>query len=111
MGTLLEIVDPLYTPKAQSKLLSFKDIHINEYQIETMSEGSIEYLQITSNTQSSKKNIVEKLPTFSTGQYYTTTHIMHVWVYPGRCCVFPKVVPRCLRHILRIDCYRTVQVA
>ncbi|CAA7024739.1 unnamed protein product [Microthlaspi erraticum] len=70
MGTKLEISDALYSPKSNRNLLSFKDIRKNGYHIETMSEGDVEYLHITSNTQGSKK-IVERLPAFSTGLYHT----------------------------------------
>ena len=77
MGTQLEIVDALYSPKSQRNLLSFKDIRRNGYHIETMSEGSIKYLQITSNIQGSK-NILEKLLAFSTGLYYTTINTIEV---------------------------------
>jgi len=77
MGTKLEIVEALYSPKSQRNLLSFKDICRNGYHIETISEGSIEYLRITSNIQESQ-NIQEKLPAFSTGLYYTTINTIEV---------------------------------
>lgn len=48
MGTKLEIVDALYSPKSQRNLLSFKDIRHNGYHIETINEGNDEYLQIIS---------------------------------------------------------------
>lgn len=70
MGTKFEIVDALYSPKSQRNLLSFKDIRHNGYHIETINEGNDEYLQITSISQGTK-NVLEKLPAFSTGLYYT----------------------------------------
>lgn len=69
-GTKLEINDALYSPKSQRNLLSFKDIRRNGYHIETISEGSDEYLYITS-MASGNKRIIERLPAFSTGLYYT----------------------------------------
>jgi len=73
-GTRLSIVNALYSPKSQRNLLSFKDIRINGYHVETTSEttkeGSIELLYIT-NTIAGKKCVVEKLPAFSSGLYYT----------------------------------------
>lgn len=41
MGEQFEIVDSLYSRKSQRKLLSFKDIRINGYHIDTMNEGNI----------------------------------------------------------------------
>ena len=70
-GTKLCIDDALYSSKSSRNLLNFKDIRYNGYHIETNNEGSEEFLYITS-IVSSKKLILEKLPTFSFGLYYTT---------------------------------------
>ena len=70
-GTKLCIDDALYSPKSRRNLLSFKDIHYNGYYIETNNKCNEEFLYITS-IVSSKKLILEKLPTFSFGLYYTT---------------------------------------
>ncbi|MCF6774923.1 GAG-pre-integrase domain-containing protein, partial [Corynebacterium sp. MC-12] len=51
-------------------LLSFKDIRSNGYHVETTNEKGIEYLCIT-NIISGNKCILEKLPAFSSGLYYT----------------------------------------
>ncbi|TYG87240.1 hypothetical protein ES288_A13G198000v1, partial [Gossypium darwinii] len=69
-GTKIEIINALYSPKSQRNLLSFKDIRQNGYHIETLNEGNCEFLQITSIVQGNKQ-IVEKLPAFFTGFYYT----------------------------------------
>ena len=69
-GTKFHIHNALYSPKSQRNLLSFKDIRRNGYHIETMSEGDVEYLHITSITQGNKK-ILEKLHVLSSGLYYT----------------------------------------
>ena len=66
----IHIDDALYSTKSQRNLLSFKDIRRNGYHIETTNEGNTEYLYIT-NVVSGKKNILEKLPAFSSGLYYT----------------------------------------
>ena len=39
-GTIFHINDALYSNKSIRKLLSFKDIRINGYHIETMNEGN-----------------------------------------------------------------------
>ena len=39
-GTRFHINDALYSSKSTRNLLSFKDIHRNEYQIETMNKGN-----------------------------------------------------------------------
>ena len=70
MGAQLEIFDALYSPKSQRNLLSFEDIRRNGYHIETMNEENIKFLHITSIIHGSKK-VVERLPTFSIGLYYT----------------------------------------
>ena len=70
-GTKFCIDDTLYSSKARRNLLSLKDIHGNGYHIETNNEGNKEYLCITS-LVSSQKLILEKLPIFSPGLYYTT---------------------------------------
>ena len=40
MGTHLEISDALYSPNSKRSLLSFKDIRMNGFHIETKSEGN-----------------------------------------------------------------------
>ena len=69
-GTQIYIDDALYSSKSQRNLLSFKDIRRNGYHVETTNEENIEYLYITS-IISNKKCILEKLPMFSSGLYYT----------------------------------------
>ena len=70
-GTQFCIDDTLYSSKSRRNLLSFKDIQSNGYHIETNNEGSEEYLYITSMVLSHKL-ILEKVPIFSSGLYYTT---------------------------------------
>ncbi|KAK8340845.1 hypothetical protein V6Z11_A08G127100 [Gossypium hirsutum] len=69
-GTKFVIDDALYSTKFQRNLLSFKDIRLNGYHIETMNEKNIEYLYNT-NVECGKKYVLERLPTFSSGLYYT----------------------------------------
>ena len=47
-GTRFHINDALYSSKSTRNLFSFNDIHKNGYHIETMNEGNIECLYITS---------------------------------------------------------------
>ena len=70
-GTRFHINDALYYSKSTINLLSFKDIRINGYHIETMNDGNKECLYITS-IVSGKKLIVETLSSFSTRLYHTT---------------------------------------
>ena len=69
-GTKIHIDDALYSTKSQRNLLSFKHIRRNGYHIETTNEDNTEYLYIT-DIVLGKKNILEKLPVFSFGLYYT----------------------------------------
>ncbi|KAB2093270.1 hypothetical protein ES319_A02G085400v1 [Gossypium barbadense] len=69
-GIKFVIDDALYSTKSQRNLLSFKDIRLNGYHIETMNEKNIKYLYIT-NVECGKKYLLERLPAFSSGLYYT----------------------------------------
>ncbi|GAV58936.1 hypothetical protein CFOL_v3_02469, partial [Cephalotus follicularis] len=66
--TQISITDALYSTKSRRNLLSFKDILLNDYHIETTNENDKEYLYITSNV-SDRKQILEKLPELSSGLY------------------------------------------
>ncbi|GAV85108.1 hypothetical protein CFOL_v3_28547, partial [Cephalotus follicularis] len=67
-GTQMRITDGLYSTKSRRNLLSFKDIRINGYHIETTNENGKEYLYITGNA-SGRKQILEKLSGLSSGLY------------------------------------------
>jgi hypothetical protein len=69
-GTKLHIENALYSSKSYRNLLSFKDIRLNGYHIETRNEGGNEYLCITKRNLN-KTCVLEKLPAFSSGLYYT----------------------------------------
>jgi len=47
-GTKFYIDDALYSSKSRRNLISFIDIRVNGYHVETTNEGSDEYLYITS---------------------------------------------------------------
>ncbi|KAG7594482.1 Integrase catalytic core [Arabidopsis thaliana x Arabidopsis arenosa] len=68
-GTHLEISDALYSPSSKRSLLSFKDIRLNGFHIETKGEGNKEFLNIIEITQGHKK-VLETIPALSTGLYY-----------------------------------------
>ena len=72
MRQKIHIQNALYSSKSTRNLLSFKDIRLNGFHIETTSENKKEYLLVTS-TISGYKKILEKLPLASSGLY--TTHI------------------------------------
>ena len=74
-GTHFEIDNALFSPKSQRNLISFKDIRRNGYHIETTCEGNVEYLHITKMI-SGKKQVLEKLPAFSSGLYYTKISVI-----------------------------------
>ena len=56
-GTKIHINDALYYAKSKRNLLSFKDIRRNGYHIETMNNGSNEYLLTTSVIYGEKKHL------------------------------------------------------
>ena len=76
-GKKIMINDALFSPKSQRNLLSFKDIRRNGYHVETVNKGDKEFLYITSITSGSKC-VIEELPAFSSGLYYT--HIRNIEV-------------------------------
>ena len=78
-GTRFHINDALYSSKSTRNLLSFKDIRINGYHIETMNDGNKEYLYITSIVYG-KKLVVETLSAFSTRLYHTTIKLIESYV-------------------------------
>ena len=65
-GTHLEISDALYSPNSKRSLLSFKDIRMNDFHIETKGEGNKEFLQIIEIGQGYKK-VLESIHALSTG--------------------------------------------
>ena len=70
-GTTFHINDALYFNKCIRNLLSFKDICMNGYHIETINEGNTKYLYITF-IISDKKLVVEKLSAIFSRIYHTT---------------------------------------
>ena len=78
-GTRLHINNALYFSICTRNLLSFKDIHKNGYQIETMNEGNTKRLYITSIVYG-KKLIMEKLSTFSSRLYHTNIKSIESYV-------------------------------
>lgn len=68
-GTHLEILDALYSPSSKRNLLSFKDIRLNGFHIETQGEGNKESLLITKISHGHKQ-VLETIPALSTGLYY-----------------------------------------
>ena len=68
-GTILSIQNALYTTRSTQNLLSFKDIRLNGYNIETKSAENVESLCITSND--TQKRTLEKLCGLSSRLYYT----------------------------------------
>ena len=50
-GTILHIDNALYSPKSHRNLLSFKDICLNGYHIETWDDRGIEWISLYYKTQ------------------------------------------------------------
>ena len=118
-GTQLYIHNALYSSKSNRNLSSFRDIRLNWYHLETRNEGSIEYLCITRH-ELDKTCVLEKLPTFSPGLYYTyistieahaivnqkfTNHdkfqVWHDWLgYPGY-IMMRKIIENSFGHQLK----------
>ena len=73
--TQIHIPKALYSSKSTRNLLSFKDIHLNDFHVETTSEGGKEYLLITSTTSGYKK-ILEKLSSVTSGLYTTQIEVI-----------------------------------
>ena len=76
MGTELIIDDALLYPQSIRTLLSFKYIRSNGFHIETETENEIEYLLMIGAIRC-RKQIVKKLPSFSSGLYYTYIRHSH----------------------------------
>nr|KYP34344.1 hypothetical protein KK1_044725 [Cajanus cajan] len=79
-GMKLHIKNTLYSSNSYRNLLSFNDIRLNEFHIETNNEWNVKYFYITK-LYLNKKEVLEKLPTFSYGLYCTyvntvETHIL-----------------------------------
>jgi len=75
MGTHLEISDALYSPKSKRSLLSFKDIRMNGFHIETTGEWNKESLQIIEIVHGNKK-FLESIPALSTGLYHAKVNMI-----------------------------------
>ncbi|GAV67977.1 hypothetical protein CFOL_v3_11480, partial [Cephalotus follicularis] len=67
-GTQMHITDALYSTKSRRNLLTFKDIRLNGYHIETTNENGKEYLYITGNI-SGQNQILKKHSGLSSGLY------------------------------------------
>ena len=89
-GTKFYIDDALYSYKCRRILLSFKDIRHNGYHIETNNKDSEEYLYITSMVLG-QKLILEKLPIFSSGLYYSTMRTIEKNVIVHQKCSDPNI--------------------
>ena len=74
-GTHLEISDALYSPSSKRSLLSFKDIRLNGFHVETKGEGNREFLHITEIAQGHKR-VLETIPALSTGLYHTKINMI-----------------------------------
>ena len=70
MGTQITIEDALLYPDSKRTLLSYRDIRQNGFHIKTRDDNNEEILLVTKNSEYGKR-IVEKIPSFSFGLYYT----------------------------------------
>lgn len=70
MGTQIIIEDDLLYPDSTRTLIGYRDIRKNGFHIETHEENKEEYLLFTKNHGYGKR-IFEKIPSLSSGLYYT----------------------------------------
>jgi hypothetical protein len=70
MGTHITIKEALLYPDSSRTLLSYRDIRKNRFHVETHEENKEEYLLFTKDTGYDKQ-IVENIPSFPCGLYYT----------------------------------------
>jgi hypothetical protein len=78
MGTQIIIEDVLLYPDSTHTLLSYRDIRNNGFHVETHEDNKEEYLLLTKNSGYGKQ-ILERIPSFSSGLYYTYIKpIIHV---------------------------------
>ncbi|KAM1628851.1 hypothetical protein ACFX2K_017216 [Malus domestica] len=70
-GTILTIVEALYSPRSGRTLLSFKDIRDNNYHAEIHVESGVEFMCVTS-YEYGQKRILEKMERNPSGLYTTT---------------------------------------
>ena len=82
-------IDVLYSHESKRNLFSFKDICVNGYHIEITDEERKEYLYITARI-SGQKLVLEKLPAFSSGIYYTIMKSIESNVVIHQKCSDPK---------------------
>lgn len=74
-GTMINVADALYAPRANRTLLSFKDIRANGYHLETHCQDGKDFLCVTSQ-ECGRKRVLEKLPSQSSGLYLTTIRLI-----------------------------------
>ena len=70
MGTQITIEDALLYPDSKRTLLSYRDIRQNGFHIKTHDDNNEEILLVTKNSGYGKQ-IIEKIPSFPSGLYYT----------------------------------------
>ena len=97
-GMIFHINDALYSVGSRRNLLGFKDICRNGYPIETACENNTEYLCIT-HIVSSQRLIVEKLPIFSSGLYYTKITTVELNMVMSHKLSSPKIFMLCMINL------------
>jgi len=103
--------DALYSSKSIRNLISFKDIRLNSYHVETTNESSDKYIYITL-IISGQKLILEKLLAFFSGLYYTTIRTIESHVVMHQKCSNPKMFMlwhNRLRHLVTIMIRRIIE--
>nr|KYP50484.1 hypothetical protein KK1_027736 [Cajanus cajan] len=117
--TKLHIKNALYFCKSYRNLLSFKDIRLNEFYIETNNEENVEYLYIMK-LHLNKREVLEKLFTFSYGLYcmYINTvethtivnqkfthqnkfEVWHDWLGHPKTIMMRKIIENSCGHLLK----------
>lgn len=79
-GTEVTFDDALLYPDSSRTLISYQDIRKNGFHIETHEDNKEEYLLITKDHEYGKK-VHEKIPSLSSGLYYTYIKPMELVAY------------------------------
>ena len=78
MGTQIVIEDALLYPDSTRSLISYRDIRKMGFHLETHEDNNEEFLLITKESGYGK-DILERIPSFLSGLYYTyIKHVPHV---------------------------------
>ena len=85
-GTKFLIKYALFSPRSKRNLLSFNDIYSHGYDTESVTEGNMKYMYLTT-CISGNKCILEKLPMLSIGLHYTYINVIESHMVVKEKCI------------------------